>query len=143
MRWSDWVGSLRLVRSLFALDAAASLVFGLILLIGAGRLAEAIGIHPAITLTLGAGFVFHAAVYAWAARRRLLSTRVISALGLNELLNFGIGGAVIAIEGTGLTPVGSALLAAAADIYLVLGLAQLVAAWRVVRDRRALPATTG
>ena len=109
MRWSAWVGSLRLVRSLFALDAAASLVFGLILLIGAGRLAEAIGVHAAITLTLGAGFVFHAAVYAWAAQRQTLSVRVVWALGLNELLNFGVGVAVVAIEGTGLTPAGSAL----------------------------------
>lgn len=131
---------MRLVRSLFALDAAASLVFGLILLIGAGRLAEAIGVHAAITLTLGAGFVFHAAVYAWAAQRQTLSVRVVWALGLNELLNFGVGVAVVAIEGTGLTPAGSALAAAAADIYLVLGLAQLIAARRAVRDRRALPA---
>jgi hypothetical protein len=136
--YTDGSGLLR--RALHA-NAAFSLLTGLALLAGAGPVADLLGLHPAISMPVGAGLIVFA-----------LSVRAISLLRaipdvLPVLVIAGdaawVAGSivVIALPGLGITIAGTLLIAVVAEIVGGFAIAQALALRR--KRRFAHAAATG
>jgi membrane associated rhomboid family serine protease len=122
------------LRPLLILDASFELICAAVLAGASGAISRWLGVESLVTYALAAVFAFAALGVGYIARVRRPAATVVRALAIANLAGGLLGWALLTSFWGSFDPPGRALLGSASDVFLALGVLELIALRRVPRD---------
>lgn len=124
------------IRPLLIADAAFELACALVLALAAGRVGGWLDVATAIVYAAAAVFAAAALGVGLIARARRPEPRLTRWLGIANVAGGLLGWALMTLFWSSFQPAGRALLGSASDVFLALGLLELLALRRISHQER-------